>query len=412
MERYGRYELVAPLAVGGMAEVFLARPAGSRGASELVVVKRILPNLVENEEFVSMFLQEARVVARLNHPRIARILELGKVGNSYFIAMEYVPGEDFRFVVRQAKTQGRSLPPPLVCRMIIGAAEGLHCAHTATDENAIPLEIVHRDVSPQNLFLTFDGEVKVIDFGVAKSADSRNKTRTGVLKGKYSYMSPEQVEGKALDARSDVFALAVVMYELLTQTRLFKRSGGPATMRAVHQCEVPPPSLQNPAIDPALEDIVLRALARDRNARIASAADLASELEAYLSSHELPGSTSHLRRFVQDIYAARIAEEKLFFEALEARQRPDDIERQPSEVSAKSVSTSSSRRVRDGVELAPMPTRPKPLGLPPMARRVSKDEDSISRVVRRERGRKWLSTTLGLVLLMVVGAAAYHWAAG
>lgn len=407
MERYGRYELVAPLAVGGMAEVFLARPAGSRGASRLVVVKRILPHLAKNEEFVSMFLQEARVVARLNHPRIAQILDLGKVGDSYFIAMEYVPGGDFRHVVRQAKVEGRALTAPLVCRMIIGASEGLHFAHRAPDENGKPLRIVHRDVSPQNLLLTFDADVKVIDFGVAKAADSGQETRTGVLKGKYAYMSPEQVEGKILDARSDVFALGIVMYELITHTRLFKRRGGPATLKAVDECRVPPPSLHNPALDPTLEKIILRTLARDRNARIQSAAELASELETYLATHKLPGGTSHLRQFVQDIYAARMSEHKQLAQALESA----DALAEPVSGRRTSRATSSPKR-RNGVELAPMPSHRKPLALPPAPRRGPNADVSISRVVRRARSRKLVLASLGLVLIASVGFAAVQWMGG
>lgn len=411
MERYGRYELVAPLAVGGMAEVFLARPVDSHGASGLVVVKRILPNLVKNEEFVSMFLQEARVVARLHHPRIAQILDLGKVGDSYFIAMEYIPGDDFRYVVRQAKSEGRSLTAPLVCRMIIGAAEGLHYAHTATDENGVPLEIVHRDVSPQNLFLTFDGAVKVIDFGVAKAADNKNKTRTGVLKGKYSYMSPEQVEGRKLDGRSDVFALGIVMYELITQMRLFKRRTGPATLKAVDECQVPRPSAHNPALDPALEDIVMRSLARDRDERIQSAAELASELETYLTSHRLPGTTTHLRQFVQEIYATRISEEKHLAQMLETPDGLDEPAARASKAPAPNVRPARKRR-SDGVELAPMPSHRKPLAFPPLSRRVFDADASISRVVRGDRTQKLLVATFGVVLLLMAGVAVVRWMAG
>lgn len=416
MERYGQYELVAPLAVGGMAELFLARPAGSQGASGLVVVKRILPSLAKNKEFVSMFLQEARVVARLNHPGIAQILELGKVGDSYFIAMEYVRGDDFRNVVRQAKAEGRSLTAPLVCRMIIGASEGLHFAHTATDENESPLKIVHRDVSPQNLLLTFDADVKLIDFGVAKAADSGQKTRTGVLKGKYAYMSPEQVEGKVLDARSDVFALGVVMYELITQTRLFKRRGGPATLRAVDECRVPRPSQHNPALDPALEAIILRTLARDREARIQSAAELASELDTYLATHRLPGSRSHLRQFIQEIYATRITEEKQWANALEGMgssdgtQGADGATVTASDVAAPRVPSPPGRRT--GVQLAPMPSHRKPLAFPPLPRRRAGADASISRVVRRDRTRKLILATLALVLFGSVGGAVMRWMGG
>lgn len=409
MERYGGYELIAPLAVGGMAELFLARPAGSPGASKLVAIKRILPHLAKNQEFVSMFLQEARVAARLSHPRIVQILELGKVGDSYFIAMEYIPGDDFRHVARQAKAEGLPLTAPLVCRMMIGACEGLQYAHTAKDENGRALRIVHRDVSPQNLLLTFDAQVKVIDFGIAKAADNRNKTRSGVLKGKYAYMSPEQVVGEELDARSDVFALGIVMYELVTLTRLFKRRGGPATLRAIDECQVPRPSLHNPALDPALEDIILRTLARDRESRIQSAASLAAELESYLESHRLPGSTSDLRQYLREIYATRIEEEARFMQAL------DDAEPQPptaGEPGALVPPTRTRPRRTDEVQLAPMPSHRKPLALPPFPRRVVRNEVTISRLVRRGRSQKFATTVLGLALLATVAFAVGRWFLG
>jgi eukaryotic-like serine/threonine-protein kinase len=238
MATYGPYTLLAKLATGGMAQVFLARQT-TDGQERLVVLKRILPHLAENEEFVRMFLQEARVAARLNHPGIAQIYDLGKVKDSYFIAMEYIHGEDFRRIVRQSTAEGRTLPIPLAVRMLIGACEALEFAHAKVDEAGKPLQIVHRDVSPQNLLVTFEGGVKVIDFGIAKAADSANVTRTGVLKGKYSYMSPEQAEGRRVDRRSDVFALGIILYELITQQRLFKRASDLATIQAVLACKVP-----------------------------------------------------------------------------------------------------------------------------------------------------------------------------
>ena len=295
METYGRYELLAKLATGGMAQVFLARQSGPEGFEKLVVVKRILSHLAENEEFVRMFLQEAKTAARLNHPGIAQIFDLGKVGDSFFITMEYVHGEDFRRVVKQTNAEGRTLPIPLAVRMVIGACEGLDFAHAKNDEQGRPLGIVHRDVSPQNLLVTFEGQVKVIDFGIAKAADSASNTRTGVLKGKYSYMSPEQAEGQKVNRRSDVFALGIVLYELVTQQRLFRRASDLATIQAVIACVVPRPTEVNPSIDPALEGILLRALEKDREKRTPTAGQLQLELEEYLLSHQQPGSTAQLR---------------------------------------------------------------------------------------------------------------------
>lgn len=404
MEKYGPYELLARLATGGMAHVFLARRSGEQDASRLVVVKRILPHLAENAEFVSMFLQEARVAARLDHPAIAHVLDLGHVDGSYFMAMEYVPGDDFRRVVRRADAEGRTLPAALACRMIIGACEGLDFAHRKLDERGRPLNIVHRDVSPQNLLVGFDGEVKVIDFGIAKAADSAHHTRTGVLKGKYAYMSPEQAEGLPLDGRSDVFALGIVLFELLTRTRLFKRQNDLATLKAVTECRVPRPSQFNPSLDPELEGIVLRALARDRDQRTPSAGQLAQELEAYLAAHGLPGSTAHLRQFMREIYAERLAEEASlgYPPGLEAMSAPTPSTPPPAPSAPPPV-----RARRASIELAPMPIHVRRLSTPPLSSTVASGEASdLSRVSRRARSRKALLVVATVVFLALAGVGS------
>ena len=201
-ETFGKYQLIRKLAMGGMAEIHLARQLGFEGFEKKLVVKRILPHLAENKEFVQMFLHEARVAARLNHANIAQIFDLGNVDGSYFIAMEYIHGEDVRRVTKQAEATRRELPVALTLRIVADACAGLDYAHKRLDEQGRPLDIVHRDVSPQNILVSFDGSVKVVDFGIAKAADQATVTRSGVLKGKYSYMSPEQAAGKQVDSLS------------------------------------------------------------------------------------------------------------------------------------------------------------------------------------------------------------------
>ncbi len=429
METYGRYQLLAKLATGGMAQVFLARQSGLEGFEKLVVLKRILPHLAENDEFVRMFLQEARVAARLNHPNVAQIYDLGKEGDTYFIAMEYVHGEDFRRLVRQAGREGRTLPVPLACRMIIGACEGLEFAHQKTDDQGRPLNIVHRDVSPQNLLVTFEGGIKVIDFGIAKAADSASHTRTGVLKGKYSYMSPEQADGQRVDRRSDVFALGIVLYELVTQTRLFKRHTDLATIRAVIDCSVPPPSHFNPAVDPELEAVLLRVLAKDRNKRMPSAGQLQLELEEYLRQRQLPGSTAHLKQFVREVYAERLRTEARlgrpwYEEELPPKKTPSsasfDFERPPEAPEAGQDPTREGRggKLSDppaiklgkagDVVLVPMPAHPRgAAGPPPLSPTVQQaDLSAISRFVHAIRRRRHLGAVLGLVVLLAGVAVA------
>ncbi len=306
LENYGHYQLVKRLAMGGMAQIYLARRRGPEASNELVVVKRILPHLAENLEFVRMFLDEARIAARLAHPNIVQIHDLGAQDDSFFLAMEYIHGEDVRRMWKRAEAQGRSLPIPLACRIIADACAGLDYAHKKTDPAGKPLNIVHRDVSPQNILVSFEGAVKVVDFGIAKAADQATVTRSGVLKGKYSYMSPEQAAGKRVDCRSDVFALGVVLYELLTQTRLFKRSNDMQTLSAVAECQVTPPSQVSPRVPATLDAIVMQALAKDPEDRYAEALQLQEALEEWLSTQPQP---TDLAAFMSELYAERLARE-------------------------------------------------------------------------------------------------------
>jgi serine/threonine protein kinase len=309
IENYGNYQLIKRLAMGGMAQIYLARQRGAEGFEKKVVVKRILPHLAENQEFVQMFLDEARIAARLNHPNIVQIFDLGAQDDSFFIAMEYIHGEDLRRVWKKADRAGTPIPVPLVCRIIIEACAGLDYAHKKTDANGKPLGIVHRDISPQNILLTFEGRVKVVDFGIAKAADQATVTRSGVLKGKYSYMSPEQAAGQKLDCRSDIFALGVVLYELLTCSRLFKRATDMATLQAVAECDILPPSQLNPRVPKDLDALVMKALTRRPEERFSEAAQLQLALEDWLVGHQRPSSSAHVAEFMKNLYAARLAEE-------------------------------------------------------------------------------------------------------
>ncbi len=310
IENYGRYQLLKRIATGGMAQIYLARQTGLEGFEKLLVVKRILPHLAENQDFVRMFLDEARIAARLNHPNVVQIFDLGSQDGSYFIAMEYIHGEDVRRVWKRGANRGRTLPLPLVCRVMMDACAGLDYAHKKADAAGKPLGIVHRDISPQNILVTFEGGVKVVDFGIAKAADQATVTRSGVLKGKYSYMSPEQARGEKLDRRSDIFALGIVLHELLTGHRLFKRTNDIQTLNAVTECKVPPPSALNPEVPSDLDRLVLKALARTPDQRFEDAAELQLALEEWLISHQLASSSALLATYMQELYADRIEQEK------------------------------------------------------------------------------------------------------
>jgi serine/threonine protein kinase len=218
---FGKYVLTRLIATGGMAEIFLAHEKAH--PDQPMVIKRILPHLIESSEFVSMFLDEARIAAQLHHENVVEIFDVGRVDGAYFIGMEYVHGEDIRRIYNQAYKRQQSLPLSHSIRIIAEAAIGLGFAHRLPDLTGKPLGLVHRDVSPQNILVGYQGGVKVVDFGIAKAASKVSETRAGVLKGKYSYMSPEQATGDPLDHRTDIFALGIILYETTTGTRLFKR---------------------------------------------------------------------------------------------------------------------------------------------------------------------------------------------
>ncbi|HEY0882226.1 MAG TPA: serine/threonine-protein kinase, partial [Archangium sp.] len=262
VQTLGKYQLVKKLAVGGMGEVWLARQKGPVGFEKLVVVKTLLQHLREDQEFVNMFFDEARIAAVLNHPNIAQIYDLGEDKGEYFIAMEYVHGLSLRDVVVAALEKGNGMPIALKCRVIADAAAALDFAHATKTPSGQPLDLIHRDVSPQNILVGFNGAVKLIDFGVAKAANKLVRTATGIIKGKYAYMSPEQAYGKQLDGRSDVFGLGTVFWEILCTERLFKRDNETETLQAVVGAEIHPPSMLDRTVPKTLDPIVLKALTR------------------------------------------------------------------------------------------------------------------------------------------------------
>lgn len=280
----GRYRLLRRIAAGGMAEIWLAIQRGPHGFEKTAVLKVILPTLSENREFIQMFLDEARLAAGLDHDNIVRIYDFGEVEGRFFIAMEHLPGEDLASVISNSRQQQRPISLEAACDIIVRASAGLQFAHDLVDSTGAPLNVVHRDVSPSNIIVTYHGRVKVVDFGIARAASNITKTAAGVLKGKLAYVSPEQATGEPLDRRSDVFALGTVLYELLTLTRPFKRENELATLKAVLEEEIAPPSRHRAEVPPALDAIILKAMARDRSRRFQSAAELAEALSTWLVS--------------------------------------------------------------------------------------------------------------------------------
>ncbi len=299
--QFGKYTLVERLGRGGMAEVWKARISGPGGFQRTLVIKRILPHLVEDDHFKKMFVAEARLSARLNHANIVQVFELGDVGGELFLAMEYVRGQDLVNVVRAQLVRGAP-PPGLGAFVAREVCRALAYAHALTDDNGVPLRLIHRDVSPSNVMLSFDGAVKLLDFGIAKALAEANENRTvtGTLKGKFGYMSPEQVEGKDVDHRSDLFAVGVVLFETLTGKRLFKGASDIQTIAMVRDAKVEPPSQYNPAVPPELDAVCLKALARHPDERWSGCDEMAVALDEVV--HQLKWGPERLASLQRDLF--------------------------------------------------------------------------------------------------------------
>ena len=308
--RFGKYTLVDRIAVGGMAEIFLARQAGLEGFEKTIVIKRIRPHLSKQQSFVKMFLNEAKLAAQLNHPNVVQIYDLGKIGENYFIAMEYIFGRDMRRIIPKADQLG--IPFPLVYALKIASSvcEGLYYAHHKTDIFGTALNIVHRDVTPENIFVSFDGTVKVLDFGIAKAANQLDQTRAGEIKGKLSYMSPEQAMGKPLDQRSDLFSLGVVLYEWLTGFKLFTGESEVAVLKTITEAKIYAPSYFKADIPEQVERILMKALDKDREKRYPSAWDMQYDIDQFLSQYEFTPSNIHLSNFLKQLFTDELEEEK------------------------------------------------------------------------------------------------------
>ncbi len=307
---FGKYHLLERINVGGMAEVYKAKMIGVEGFEKLLAIKRILPAIAADKDFIAMFIDEAKIQVQLNHANIAQTFELGRISDTYFIAMEYVSGRDLRAVFERLRRRGEVVPVELGCYVISRIAEGLDYAHRKKDASGNDLGIIHRDISPQNILVSYEGEVKLIDFGIAKAANKMMKTQAGILKGKFGYMSPEQVRGLPLDWRSDIFAAGIVLYELLTGERLFTGESDYSVLEKVRTAAVPRPSTVRQTLQPALERIVLKALAKDPDDRYPHASELVADLQRYLLAQEKLFTREDLAAFMKTTFAEEFEREK------------------------------------------------------------------------------------------------------
>ncbi len=302
-----RYRVIEKIASGGMAEVFRAESAGLEGFKKTVAIKRVLPHLSEKKQFIGMFLDEARLSAHLSHSNCVQVFDIGVGDNTYFIVMEYVDGADLKGVIEHQKRLGRRIPVEEACLICVRICEGLAYAHDARDPKGNHLHIVHRDMSPPNVLITRHGEVKIVDFGLAKANSQLEKSEPGIIKGKFSYLSPEAALGRPVDARTDIFAVGIILWELLAGRRLFMGDSDLETVRLVQSVTVPPIRQLNPKVTPEIERVIARALTQDPNDRYQTARQFGEDLNNMLFHLDRAVSSFDIAKLVEPVAAERAA---------------------------------------------------------------------------------------------------------
>jgi serine/threonine-protein kinase len=314
--------MIARLGKGGMAEVFLAFTGGMAGFTKLAVIKRLHEHLLPETHHVEMFMDEARLSAQLSHPHVVQTYEVGEHGGTLYMAMEYLEGQSLQRLAKRCWNETQEgIPSPVVCKLVIDALDGLDYAHNLRGLDGRPLDVVHRDITPHNLFVTYDGTVKVLDFGIAKAANRFSHTETGMVKGKYAYMAPEQIVGETIDQRCDIWSMGVVLWECLTGEHLFRSKNELAVFKAIVDKPIPPIRDVDPSIPEQLAKIVARALEKNREARYSTAAEFKQDLEQYLLRQTVTVSRSELGAFMHasfgDIFESHQALKQLCLELQE-----------------------------------------------------------------------------------------------
>lgn len=311
VEQFGKYILLERLAAGGMAEVYLSKSTGAVGVNKFVAIKRILPQYSDHQEFIEMFKEEAKIAVNLNHGNVVSIYDFGVERGQFFLVMEYVEGRNLRQILNELKKSNTQFTIEQIVYMIKEVAAGLDHAHRCIDgTTGKPLNIVHRDMSPQNIMVSFEGEVKIIDFGIAKAETQLEATKAGTLKGKYGYMSPEQADGQSIDPRTDIFSMGIVLWELLANDRLFTSNSEAAILRKIRECQVPSIRKINPSVPPELERIVNKALAKDKSLRYQTAAALHRDLNRFLNTQYPEFSPHDFSVFMKNAFSAAFLEQR------------------------------------------------------------------------------------------------------
>lgn len=311
VERFGKYVLLERIAAGGMAEVYLAKSTGAEGIGRFFAIKRILPQFSDNIEFIEMFKEEAKLAMNLHHGNVVQIFEFGIEKGQFYLVMEFVEGQNLRQILNHLMKIGKSLSVEQVLYICKEVAAGLDYAHRSLDKTTgKPLNIIHRDMSPQNAMVSFEGEVKIVDFGIAKAENQIEQTRAGTIKGKFGYMSPEQAEALPIDLRTDIFSLGIILWEMLTRERLFVSQSEAATLKKIRDCNIPSPRKLNPNVPAELEKIVMKALARDKGVRYQTAAALHKDLNRFMNTEYPEFSQQDFSVFMKSIYAETFMENR------------------------------------------------------------------------------------------------------
>ena len=373
LEEFGNYYLLEKIAVGGMAELFKARQRGVHNFVKIVAIKRILPHLSDNDEFVRMFIDEAKLAAQLTHPNIVQIFDLGKAGGFYYIAMEFVDGRDLRSLLRKVREYKLPLPEPVAAAVTMKVANALDYAHRERGINDRELKLVHRDISPQNILISYDGAVKLVDFGIAKAATKSTQTMAGALKGKLLYMSPEQALGQSLDGRSDIYSLGLVLFELLTGERCFQADSELGVLEKVRLGRTQDVRKVNPAVSPDMAAILDKALERNVDLRYGAARMLERDLKALLVKHANEPTEHDVAEYVNTLLKGTRAELVALLDA-QFTPPPPPVE-------------------------APAPeAAPAPAPLPPRAA----PSRPAAPAPKRRRMPRWAVPVLGLLVLALV----------
>ena len=400
LEEFGNYYLLEKIAVGGMAELFKARQRGVHNFEKIVAIKRILPHLSDNDEFVRMFIDEAKLAAQLTHPNIVQIFDLGKAGGFYYIAMEFVDGRDLRSLLRKVRDYKLPLPESVAALVTMKVANALDYAHRERGINDRELKLVHRDISPQNIILSYDGAVKLVDFGIAKAATKSTQTMAGALKGKLLYMSPEQALGQHLDGRSDIYSLGLVLFELLTGERCFQADSELGVLEKVRLGKVQDVRSVNPEVSPEMAAILDKALQRDVDRRYGTARLLERDLKALLVKHANEPTEHDVAAYVQTLLRGTRAE---LVTLLDTQFAPPPVPLEPPQLEDPAEETAADPAAMDGTapeRMAPGPASaldegsggPLPLAFLPEA------------PTEGGRGPAWLMpAALGLVFVLLMG---------